>query len=60
MQALLTCLEQMAPARTANFGIKVFNHGADSDFIGEPPFVGCTATDKSMSDLGRLATLSIF
>ena len=50
-----SCLELLAPARNADFGIEAITHGADAVYIGGPAFGARTNAGNSVADIARLA-----
>jgi collagenase-like PrtC family protease len=50
------CLELLAPARNADFGIEAIVHGADAVYIGGPAFGARARADNSVADIERLAS----
>jgi putative protease len=55
MTAALPCLELLAPAQNADFGIEAINHGADAVYIGGPAFGARANAGNSVADIERLA-----
>ncbi|SDG91697.1 peptidase U32 family protein [Propionivibrio dicarboxylicus] len=49
------CLELLAPAKNADFGIDAITHGADAVYIGGPSFGARSEAGNSIADIERLA-----
>ena len=49
------CIELLAPAKNADFGIEAVNHGADAVYIGGPAFGARAGAGNSVADIERLA-----
>jgi 23S rRNA 5-hydroxycytidine C2501 synthase len=51
---MITSLELLAPAGTADIGIAAIDHGADAVYIGAPKFSARADAGTSLSDISRL------
>ena len=55
MPDLSICLELLAPAKNADFGIEAINHGADAVYIGGPGFGARASAGNTIAEIERLA-----